>query len=138
MPNWRLPHNIIGSLSACSSFLRQNLEPVDYFSIAAKSPEMLINSLRAVFKHNQTSGLKPGIGSSHFRKKEVVILAQTLTTRGGTPQIQRIDIFFLKESSLLDEKKTHQRYIGFRNYYRKFKRRMAELLNPSSNFSAQK
>ena len=75
------------ALSAFSSFSREYFDPVikadqyaqyvDDIGIAAKTPQELIGSPRAVFQHLRKAGLKLSMAKCHFGAQEVEFLGPT-------------------------------------------------------------
>ena len=135
----RLAQGLSRSLSAFSSFIREYLDPVmkadqcaqyvDDIGIAAKTPEQLIKNLRPVFQCLRKAGLKLSMAKCHFGIQEVDFLGRTITTKGVTPQKQKITKF-LEKVKFPRSKKALQRYIGFLKYYRNYIPRLAERLTP--------
>ena len=135
----RLAQGLRRSLSAFSSFIRENLDPVikvdqcaqyvDDFGIAANTPEQLIKNLQAVFQCLRKTGLKLSMAKCHFGVQEVDLLGRTITTNGVAPQKQKIATF-LEKVKFPRSIKALQRYIGSLNYYRNYIPRLAERLTP--------
>ena len=135
----RLAEGHSRSLSALSSFIREYLDPVikadqcahyvDDIGIAANTPQQLIKNLRAVFHCRRKAGLKLSMAKYHFGVQEVDFLGRTITNNGVAPQKQKIAKFFEKVK-FPRSKKALQRYIGFLNYYRNYRPRLAERLTP--------
>ena len=135
----RLVQGLSRSLLACSSFIREYLDPVikadqcaqndDDIGIAANTPEKLIKNLRAVFQCLQKADLKLSMAKCHFGVQEVDFLGRTITTKGVAPQKQKITEF-LEKVKFQRSKKALQKYIGFLNYYRNYIPRLAERRTP--------
>ena len=135
----RLAQGLSRSLSSFSSFILENLDPVnkadqcaqyvDDSGIAANTPEQLIKNLRAVFQSLRKIGLKLSMTECHFGVQEIDFLGRTITTKGVAPQKQKI-AKFLEKVNFPRSKKALQRYIGFLNYYRNCIPRLAERLTP--------
>ena len=102
---------------------------VDDIGIAVNTPEQSIKNLRAVFQCLRTAGLKLSMAKCHFGLQEVYFLGRTITTKGVSPQKQKIAKFFEKVK-FPRSKKALQRYIGFLNSYRNYIPRLAEQLTP--------
>ena len=135
----RLAQGLSRSLAAFSSFIREYLDPVikadqcaqyvDNTDIAAKTPDQLIKNLRAVFQCLRNAGHKLSMAKCHFGVQKVDLLGRTITTKGVTPQKQKI-ANFLEKVKFPRSKKALQRYIAFLSYYRKYILRLAERLTP--------
>ena len=135
----RLAQGLSRSLSAFSSFIRENLDPVikvdqcaqnvHDIGIAAKTPQQLIRNLQAVFQCLRKAGLKFSMAKGHFGLQEVNFLGRTITTKGVAPQKQKINKF-LEKVKYPRSKKALQRYIEFSNYYRNNMSRLAKRLTP--------
>ena len=135
----RLAQGLSRSLSAFSSFIRENRDPViktdqcaqyvDDIGTAANTPQQLIQNLRAVFHCLRQAGLKLSMAICHFGVQEVDFLGRTITTKGVAPQKQKITNF-LEKVKFPRSRKALQRYIVFLKYYRKYRPRLAERLTP--------
>ena len=110
----RLAQGLSRSVSAFSSFIRENLDPVikadqctqyvDDIGIAANTPEQLIKNLRAVFQCLRKAGLKLSMAKCHFGVQEVNFLGRTITTKGVAPQKRKIAKFLEKVKFLRSKK----------------------------------
>ena len=102
----RLAQGLSRSLSAFSSFIRENLDPVikadqcaqnvDDIGIAANTSEQFFKNLRAVFQCLRKAGPKLSMTKCHFGVQEVDFLGRTITTNGVAPQKQKIAKFLEK------------------------------------------
>ena len=95
----RLAYRLSRSLSAISSFVREYLDPVikadqcaHYvdIGIAAKTPQQLLEKLRAVFQCIRTAGLKLSMAKCHFGVQEVNLLGCKKATKRVAAQKQKI------------------------------------------------
>ena len=109
-------------LSACSSFLSEDIDPiikadqcaqyVNDIGIAANTPQQLIKNLRAVFQCLKKAGFKLRMVKCHFGVQEVDFLEKVKLEKVNFPR----------------SKKALQRYIGLLNYYQNYIPRLAEQL----------
>ena len=130
----RLAQGLSRSLSAFSSFIREYLDPVikadhcaqyiDDIGIAAKTFEQLIKNPRANFQFLRKAGLKLSMAENHFAVQEVDFIGRTITTKGVAQQKQKMPEFF-ENFKFPRSNKALRRYIGFMNYYRNYKPRLA-------------
>ena len=135
----RLAQGLSRSVSAFSSFMREDLDPVvkadqcaqyvDDIGIAANNATDLTRNIRAVFKCIRNAGLNLTIEKCHFGVRQVEFLGRTISSNGVLPQSHKIQNFLIK-LRFPKSKKALQRYLGFVNYYRNYIPRMAEKLNP--------
>ena len=135
----RLAQALRRSVSACSSFMREYLDPVvkadqcaqyvDDIGIAANNATDLTRNIRAVFKCIRQAGLKLTIEKCHFGVRQVEFLGRTISPEGISPQARKIQNF-LDKLRFPKSIKALQLYLGFVNYYRNYCSRMAEKLNP--------
>ena len=135
----RLAQGLSRSVSAFSSFFRDNLDPVvkadqcaqnlDDIGISGKNATDLTRNIRAVFKCFRQAGLKLTIEKCHFVVRQVEVLGRTISSEGVLPQSHKIQKFSNK-LRFPKSRKALQRYLGFVNYYRNYIPRMAEKLNP--------
>ena len=135
----RLAQGLNRSSSAFSSFIRKYLDPVieadqcaqyvDDFGRATNTPQHLIKNLPAVFQCLQKAGLELSMAKYHFEVQELEFLGRTITTKGVSPQKQKI-AKFREKVKFAGSKKALQRYVGFLNYYGNYIPRLAERLAP--------
>ena len=135
----RFAQGLSRSVSAFSSFMRENLDPVvkadqcaqyvDDIGIAANNATDLTRNIRAVFKCIRQAELKLTIEKCHFGVRQVEFLGTTISPEGIPPQARKIQKF-LDKFRFPKSKKASQRYLGFVNYYRNYIPTMAEKLNP--------
>ena len=134
----RLVQGLSRSVSAFSSFMRENLDPVitadkwfqyvDHIGIGAHDTNMLEN-LRAVFTCIRESGLKLATDKCAFGLREIQFLGNTITSEGLTPSTQNIKTF-LKTFRTPRKPKQVKRMIGFFQFYKAFIPELAEKLLP--------
>ena len=92
----RLAQGLSRSVSACSSFRREYLDPVvnadqcaqkgDDTGIAAINATDLTQNIRAVFKCIRQAELKLTIEKCHFGVRQVEFLGRTISSEGVSPQ----------------------------------------------------
>ena len=135
----RLAQGISRSVSAFSSFMRENLDPgvkadqcaqyVDDIVISANNDMDLTRNIRAVFQCIHEGGLKLTIEKCQFGVRQFEFLGRTISREGISPQTWKIQNY-LDKLRFPKSKKELQRYLGSVNYYRNCIPRMAEKLNP--------
>ena len=135
----RFAQGLSRSVSAFSSLMRENLDPVvkayqcvqyvDDFEIAANNATDFTRNIRAVFKCIHQTGMKLTIEKCYFGVRLFEFLGGTFSTQGISPQAQKIQSF-LDKLRFPKLKKASIRYLGFVNYYRIFLPGMAEKINP--------
>ena len=139
----RLAQGLSRSVSACSSFMREYLDPVvkadecaqyvEDFGIAYNNATDHTRNIRAVFKCIRQARLKLTTEKCRFGVRQVELLGRTISSEGVLPQSHKI-LNFLNKLRFPKSKKALQRYLGFVKYYRNYIPRMAEELNPFYKF----
>ena len=135
----RLAKGFSRSVPAFSSFMHEYLDPVvkadqcaqyvDDIGVAANIATDLTRNIRAVFKCIRPAGLKLTIENCHYGVRQTEFLGRTISPEGISPQARKIQKF-LEKLRFPNSKKALQRYLGFKNYYKKYIPRMVERLNP--------
>ena len=98
-----LAQGLSRSVSAFSSFMRQNLDPVitadkcfqyaDDIGIGAHDTNDMLEKLRAVFTCIRESGMKLATDKCAFGLREIQFLGNTINSEGLTPSTQKITTF---------------------------------------------
>ena len=135
----RLAQGLSRSVSAFLRFMREYLDPfvkadqcaqyVDDIGIAANNDTELTRNIRGILQCIRKAGLKLTIEKCHFGVRRVEFLGKTISSKGVSPQVHKIQNF-LKKLRFPKSKKVLQLYLGFVNYYKNYIPRMAEKLNP--------
>ena len=135
----RLAQGLSRSVSAFSSFMRQNLDPVitadkcfqyvDDIGIGAYDTEDMLEKLEAVFKCIRESGMKLATDKCAFGLAEIQFLGNTITSEGLTPIRQKITTF-LNSFKMPKTVKQIKRMIGFFMFYKAFIPELADKLLP--------
>ena len=120
----RLARGLSRSVSAFSSLMRENLDPVvkadqcaqyvDDIGVAANNATDLTRNNHAVFKCICQAGLKLTIEKCHFGVRQVEVLGETISTEGVSPQSHKVQNF-LSKLRFPKSKKALQQYLGFVN-----------------------
>ena len=123
----RLAQGLNLSLPTVSSFIREYLDRVlkadqcrqnvDVFGVADKTTQQMIKKLGAVFKCLRKADRKLSLATCLFRVQEIDFFECTITTKGVTPQKQKI-AKFLEKLQFPQSKQALQRCIVFLIYYR--------------------
>ena len=116
----RLAQGLSRSVSAFSSFMRENLDPVvkadqcaqyvDDIGIAANNVTDLTRNIRAVFKCIRQAGLKLTNEKCHFGVRQVEFLGRTISPEGISPQARK-NQNFLDKLGFSKSKKALERYL---------------------------
>ena len=117
----RLAQGLSRASSACSSFVRENLDNVDrcaqyvdYNRIAVNIADQLINNLRATLQFVQKARLNLSMNKCYFGATEIDFQGRTITPEGVEPQ--RAGVRNLPgKKKFPKSKKALQRYSGFLN-----------------------
>ena len=135
----RLAKGLSRSVSAFSSFMRQNLDPVitadkcfqyvDHIGIGAHDTNDMLEKLRAVFTCIRESGMKLATDKCAFALREIQFLGNTITSEGLTPITQKITTF-LKTFRISRNPNQVKRIIGLFQFYKAFIPELAEKLLP--------
>ena len=135
----RLAQGLSRSVSAFSSFMRQNLDPVitadkcfqyvDDIGVGAHDLPDMLEKLSAVFTCIRESGMKLATDKCAFGLKEIQFLGNTITSEGLTPIKQKIATF-LRTLKMPKNVKQTKRMIGFFNFYKAFIPELGEKLLP--------
>ena len=135
----RLAQGLSRSVSAFSSFMRQNLDPVitadkffqyvDDIGVGAQDLPDMLEKLSAVFTCIRESGMKLATDKCAFGLKEIQFLGNTITSEGLTPIKQKIATF-LRTFKMPKNVKQTKRMIDFFNFYKAFIPELGEKLLP--------
>ena len=135
----RLTQGLSRIVSAFSSFMRQNVDPVitadkcfqyvDDIGIEAHDTNDMFEKLRAVFTCILESGMKLATDKCAFGLREIQFLGNAITSECLTPITQKITTF-LKTFRMPRNPKQVKRMIGFFQFYKAFSPELAEKLLP--------
>ena len=110
----------------------QCVQYVDEIGIEANFATDLTRNIRAVFNCIHRAGLKLTIEKCHLGVRQVEFLRRTNSPERVSPQARKIHKF-LSKLRFNKSKRAVQRYLGFKNYYKKYIPRMAENSIHSTN-----